>query len=216
MVLPPSFRRLALTVHVVSSVGWLGALAVFMAHAAAGVMSADEQTVRAVYVVMGLTAWVVILPLSVASLISGLVQALGTAWGLFRHYWVIVKLVLTVIATAVLLLKLGPIAAIADAAAQATFGSGDLMGSRTSLLVHSVGGLAILLAAATLAIYKPSGMTRYGLRSQHASVSAADGSDVFSVATPMWVKLCGVLVFVLVLLISVMLFGAGMYHRAIT
>jgi hypothetical protein len=37
---------------------------------------------------MGLTAWLVIMPLSVATLVSGLVQALGTTWGLLRHYWV--------------------------------------------------------------------------------------------------------------------------------
>ena len=37
---------------------------------------------------MGLTAWFVILPLSLVALTTGLVQVLGTAWGLFPHYWI--------------------------------------------------------------------------------------------------------------------------------
>ena len=58
----------------------------------------------------------VLVPLSVASLLSGLVQALGTAWGLFRHYWVLIKLMLTVVATAVLLAYVSTLRLFADAA----------------------------------------------------------------------------------------------------
>lgn len=50
--------------------------------------------VRAAALAMGLTAWFVILPLSLAALTTGLVQALGTAWGSFRHYWILFKLLL--------------------------------------------------------------------------------------------------------------------------
>jgi len=109
MVMTPSVRKLALTVHVTASVGWAGALAVFLAHALASSMSQNDQIVRATAVAMGLTAWLVILPLGIASLVSGLVQALGTAWGLLRHYWVLFKLLLTGIATGILVLKLQPI-----------------------------------------------------------------------------------------------------------
>ena len=45
----------------------------------------------------------VIVPLAIASLLTGVVQALATPWGLFRHYWVVIKLFLTVFATLVLL-----------------------------------------------------------------------------------------------------------------
>lgn len=157
MVMTPSVRKLALTVHVTASVGWAGALAVFLVHALASSMSENDQIVRAAAVAMGLTAWLVILPLSIASLVSGLVQALGTAWGLLRHYWVLFKLLLTAIATGILQLKLQPISHLADTAAQAGLGSGDLIGLRTSLAVHAAGGLVVLLAAAALAIYKPEG-----------------------------------------------------------
>ena len=61
---------------------------------------------RAAYIAMELTGWFVIVPLSLASLLTGLVQSLGTTWGLFRHYWVLVKFLLTIGATIVLLLHM--------------------------------------------------------------------------------------------------------------
>lgn len=190
MVMAPSIRNLALTVHVTASVGWAGALAVFLAHALASAMSEDEQIVRAAAVAMGLTAWLVILPLSIASLVSGLVQAFGTAWGLLRHYWVLFKLLLTAIATSILLLKLQPISHLADTAAQAGLEGGDLIGLRTSLTVHAAGGLVVLLAAAALAIYKPEGR-----------IGAA--------RAPRWAKAFGVILGGLGLLIALMaIFGA--------
>ncbi len=202
MTMTPSLRKLALTAHVSTSVGWLGALAVFLAHAVASLTSQDVQTVRAASLAMGLTAWFVILPLSLAALITGLVQALGTAWGLFRHYWIVFKLLLTAVATIVLLLKLGPISALADTAAQATFSSGDLIGLRTSLLAHAAGGLLVLLAAATLAVYKPPGMTRYGMRKE-------GGGQGSAASTPRWVKVFGVVVIALVVLVAIMMLGGS-------
>ena len=136
MTMTPPIRKLTLTAHVTTAVGWLGALAVFLAHALASLISQDELMVRAASLAMGLTAWFVILPLSIASLITGLVQAMGTAWGLFRHYWILFKLLLTAVATIVLLLKLEPISHLASAATQATISSGDLVGLRTSLMWH--------------------------------------------------------------------------------
>lgn len=192
MILTPPLRKLLLTVHLTVSVGWVGALAVFLAHAAAGALSPDEQIVRAASVAMGMTAWFVILPLSVATLATGLVQALGTAWGLLRHYWIVFKLMLTTVATIVLFLKLGPISSLAEAAATAQFSSADFVGLRMSILVHAAGGLLVLLAATTLAVYKPSGMTWYGAREQR---------------TPVWVKIFSAIVVVLVLLVCIMLIG---------
>lgn len=159
MTMAPTFRKFALTAHVTASVGWAGALAVFLAHALASVVSQDEKIVRAASLAMALTAWFVILPLALASLATGLVQALGTAWGLVKHYWILFKLALTGVATTVLLLKLGPIDDLARAATQTAFFSADLVGLRTSLVVHAIGGLLVLIAITTLAIYKPEGTT---------------------------------------------------------
>lgn len=109
MTMAPSLRKLALTAHIVSSVGWIGALVGFLVLAIVGLASADLQTVRAVYIAMDLTARFAIVPLALISLSSGIIQALATPWGLFRHYWVLFKLLIIVIATFMLLMKTGPI-----------------------------------------------------------------------------------------------------------
>jgi hypothetical protein len=100
-MLPP-IRKFALTAHITFSVGWLGAVAGFLALAVAGLTSQDVQMVRAAFLAMNVTGWYVIVPLCLASLLTGLVMSLGTKWGLFRHYWVTVKFLLTIISTLIL------------------------------------------------------------------------------------------------------------------
>ena len=160
-----SLRKAALTAHVVSSVGWLGAVAVVLALAVAGVAAEDAQTVRAVYLAMELSGWFVLVPLSVASLLTGLLQSLGSTWGVFRHYWVVAKLVINVFATVVLLVYMQTLAYLAGIAADTGLPSDDLGVLRTpSVVLHAAAALLFLLVATVLAVYKPRGMTRYGQR----------------------------------------------------
>ena len=167
MVTTPSLRKFALTAHVTFSVGSLGAVASFLVLAVTGLTSQDVKTVRAAYLAMELAAWSVIVPLILASLLTGLIQALGTPWGLLQHYWVLVKLLLTVFATIVLLLQMQLIDYVAGVAAEATLSGADLRDLRSSLVVHAAGGLLVLLVAVALSVYKPRGMTRYGVGKQH-------------------------------------------------
>ena len=167
MTLTPRLRKVALTAHVACSVGSLGAVAGFLALAIAGLTSQDTQMVRAAYLAMELTAWFVIVPLVLGSLVTGLVQALGTTWGLFRQYWVLVKLLLTVLVTIVLLLQMGLISYTAGVAAETILSDADLRGARRSLVIHAGGGLLVLLLPVALSLYKPRGLTRYGWRKQH-------------------------------------------------
>jgi hypothetical protein len=153
---------LALTAHVVSSVGWLGAVAGFLALAIAGLISQDPQLVRAAYLAMELTASFVIVPLGVASLLTGLVQALGTKWGLFRHYWVLFKFLITTFATIILLLHLQVINYIAGVAAEQTLSNADFHQLRVQLVADAAAALVALLVATTLAVYKPRGLTPFG------------------------------------------------------
>ncbi len=164
MTMTPGLRKFVLIVHLTSSLGWLGAAAGFLALAVAGLTSPDAQMVRAVYLAAEPITWFVLVPLSLASLLTGLVMSLGTPWGLFRHYWVLVKLLVTVFATVVLLLQMGQIGHLADAAAETTVSGGELRGARGSLVVHASGGLVTLLVPLALSVYKPKGVTRYGLR----------------------------------------------------
>ncbi|MGH8609034.1 MAG: hypothetical protein ACREX9_16960, partial [Gammaproteobacteria bacterium] len=96
----------------------------------------------------------------------------------FRNYWVLAKLLLTILATIVLLLKMEPISYLAGVAAETTLLSADLLGLRVSLMAHAGGGLLVLLAATTLAVYKPRGMTRYGARKQHEQGGTVDDTGV--------------------------------------
>jgi hypothetical protein len=105
-----------------------------------------------------------IVPLALAALISGIVQGLGTQWGLFRHYWVAIKLVITIVATLVVLSELEPVRYMADAASSRSLSSSELRTERFSLLLHSGGGLLVLLVPTVLSIYKPRGLTRRGRR----------------------------------------------------
>src|SRR5688572_16050035 len=104
MPMTPALRKFALTTHVTSSIGWIGAVIVFLALAVLGLTSQDPQMVRGVYLVMEHAAWLTLVPLAFASLVTGFVMSLGTSWGLFRHYWVVFKLLITAFATVVLLI----------------------------------------------------------------------------------------------------------------
>jgi hypothetical protein len=167
----PGLRKLALTAHVSFSVGWLGAVIAFLALAIAGVTSQHAQTVRAAYLAMALLVSYVIVPLAFTSLLSGVISALGTKWGLFRHYWVLVKLVLTVIAIAVLLVQRAPISQLAVIAADPA-SAVAVLGENRRPLIHAAGGLVVLLVVQVLGVYKPRGMTRYGWRQRDQSSSS--------------------------------------------
>ena len=164
MLLSAGPRKFALTAHVAASVGWAGAVAVFLVLALTGLNSDDGELVRGAYLAMDLITRSVIVPLALMSVATGIVQGLGTKWGLFRHYWVVVKLVVTVIAAVVLLSAVEPITQVADAARLDTFGRDAMRAERTSLVIHSGGGLVTLLVPTVLSIYKPRGVTRFGRR----------------------------------------------------
>jgi hypothetical protein len=166
MILSSSLRKLALTAHLTSSIGWLGAVVAFLAPAVAAVTSHDAQMVRAALLTMALLVSYVIVPLAFGSLLTGLVMSLGTNWGLFRHYWVLAKLLLTIIAIVVLLVQQEPISELAAVASDATSSIAALEGKGRPL-IHAIGGLVILLAVQVLGVYKPRGMTRYGWRKKH-------------------------------------------------
>jgi hypothetical protein len=164
MTMSPRLRKVALTAHIISSVGWLGAVVAFLGLAVVGLTSQDAQTVRGAYLVMEPAAWFVLVPLAFASLLTGLVQSLGTKWGLFRHYWVLFKLLITIFSTIVLLIYMETFSVMAGVAADPSADLGVVRNASPGL--HAALALLVLLVAAVLAVYKPRGMTRYGWRKQ--------------------------------------------------
>ena len=166
MILTPPLRKFAVTAHTTFAVGWLGSVAGFLALAIAGLNSQDTQIMNAAYLGMDLTARYVILPLCFAPLITRPILSLGTPWGLFRHYWILAKLLINILSTLILLVHMQPIGHLARMATDGTLSSAA-PGQRVQMVVASSAGLLALLLATGLAVYKPRGMTRYGWRKQY-------------------------------------------------
>jgi hypothetical protein len=166
MIMTQGVRKFTLAVHLTLSIGWIGAVAAYIALDVSAATSRDAQTLRGSYLGMELIAVKVIVPLAAASLVSGLLISLGTKWGLFRHYWVLISLVLTIAATAVLLVETGTIRHFAHIAREPTT-SAEGLRALGSTLVHSIGGSVVLIVILVLNIYKPQGMTPYGWRKQN-------------------------------------------------
>jgi hypothetical protein len=162
MTMTPRLRKVILTAHITTSVGWLGAVVAYLALDLTAVTSRDAQLVRAAHLAMQVTVWSTIVPLALASVVIGIVNALGTSWGLFRHYWVVLKLLLTLFATTVLLIETQTVDSLAAMA-----GSGADPRGLPGTLPHSIGGLVVLLTTTILSVYKPRGLTRHGWRKQH-------------------------------------------------
>lgn len=164
-VLPPAGRKLILTLHIIASVGWIGAVVGFLALAVAGFSSQNALLVRGAFLSMDVTAWFVLIPLSLASLFTGLTLSLLTKWGLFRNYWVLAKLLINVLASMLLLMYVQSLGSLAAIVATSPVSGGNLLSSSDSL-PHSIAALLALLIATLLSVYKPRGLTRYGWRKQ--------------------------------------------------
>lgn len=166
MTITPNLRKFGLTAHISSSVGLLGSIAAFLVLAIAGLNSQEAQIIRAAYLAMDLIARFIIAPLAFASLFTGLIQSLGTPWGLFQHYWIVAKLSLTAFATVILLIKLDLVGYAAQLAADAPLLRADLRTAGMELALHAAGGLLVLLVPTVLSVYKPRGLTPYGRKQQ--------------------------------------------------
>lgn len=164
MTLPPRWRRFVLVTHIATSVGWLGAVLAYLALDITAVTTSSGPLARAAYLTMDVIVWSAIVPLALASVLVGVTNALVTPWGLFRHYWVLAKLVLTLFATTVLVIETATVSRFAELAR-----SGSDARELPGTLPHSIGGTVVLLVVLGLSVYKPRGLTRHGWRLQQAA-----------------------------------------------
>jgi hypothetical protein len=212
---------LTFTTHVTSSVGWVGAVLAFLALAVIGFTSDDPVKVRGAYLLMAPAAWFVLVPLAHASLLSGIVLSLGTTWGLFRYYWVVLKLGITAFATVILLIYMGTFRQMAGVAADPVV---DLaMVRNASPIVHAILALVLLVAAAVLGVYKPLGMTAYGerrleeqRRPDSALMPASNGTAraIDAGSTPASIYVIGAVALALAVLVVILhLTGASPTHH---
>lgn len=198
----PRMSKLILTTHVTFSLGWFGTVAAFLVLSIAGV-TASEQVVKACYLGMDLIAWFVILPFCLCSLITGMVQSLFTHWGLFKHWWILVKFILTLIATIVLLIHMQPISYLAKIASDTPLTLNEFSSLRIRLIADAGAAMLVLLVTTTISVYKPWGLTKFGFSIPKFQPTTKK---------PLGVYLLIGLIAVLILFVVLHIMNGGMHH----
>lgn len=206
-MLSPFFRKVSLIAHITFSVGWFGAVAAFLAIAIVGLISQEPLLVRSAYIAMEVVVWFIIVPACLGALITGLIQSFGTNWGLFKHYWVFVKLILTLVSTIVLFLHMQPISYLADIAYKADITPFELRGLRIQLIADAGAALLVLLVITTISVFKPWGRTNFGPGSQKKTAV-----EFYSKKSWKLYVMLGLIGFVILLFIIMHLNG-GMRHH---
>jgi hypothetical protein len=146
--------RLTLTtIHITGGVGLLGATASTLLLALGATTTDDVAGAQETYRLISLQSAVFGIPLSMLSLLSGIALGLGTRWGVLRHWWTTLKLVLIV---AVMVNGAFMIGASVDELRTGPPSSG----AETRLLIGAALNLAMLLTATTLSMFKPGGRLR--------------------------------------------------------
>jgi hypothetical protein len=152
MALSPRWRKAILTIHVISAVGWLGCDLVLLTLAVAGVSGFRPEVV---YPALGFVGLALFVPLSIVVWLVGVFNAWATPWGLVRHWWVAVKLLLT---TAMLL---AVVFALRPGLEQAlALGGGLTTQQRVTLLFPPIVSTSLLVFATVVSTYKPWGRIR--------------------------------------------------------
>jgi len=163
MAKAPRLRRVLLTVHIIGSVGWIGAAATYLALGVSARAARNVETVRAAWIGMELTGWFVIVPLAISALLTGVLLSMATSWGLLRHYWVVASLALTALSLGAVLLHLPTVSVMAEAARRGDDAEVLRLGGD---VIHPALGLLVLTAITVLNVYKPRGLAPHGARKQ--------------------------------------------------
>ncbi|MBS1977868.1 MAG: hypothetical protein JST46_10895 [Bacteroidetes bacterium] len=204
MTLSPVASKLNLTAHITFSAGWIGAIVAFLSLAIGGLLGENPEGVRSMYIGMEVIAWFVIIPFCISAFLTGIVQSLTTQWGLFRHYWILIKLVLTTVATIVLMMHMQPITHMASIATQRSLNVGELQGLRIQLIADASVAIFVLLVAMALSVYKPFGRIQ-------ASISNPTDSSRRKQSLGFYLILGLILLFITVVILH--LFGISLGHH---
>ncbi|MFF7010575.1 DUF2269 domain-containing protein [Streptomyces fimicarius] len=155
-------RRGVLVAHVAVSVSWLGLTVGLLTLGLTAFLTGDPATASAATRAMKVFGDWLVVPVALLSLVSGLVLAVGTPWGLARHRWVWIKFWLTLITTGLSIFSLRPgiDAAVADEVVDINLVIAPSVATATYLLITAI------------SVLKPWGLTRRGRRLRISASSA--------------------------------------------
>jgi hypothetical protein len=158
----PRTRKIALTAHVATSVGWLGAAYTMVMLTVCGLVSNDTALRLACYEITHLFDEVVMIPLGFSMLASGLIVSLGTKWGLVKYRWVLTKFVLSI--ALLIVIPILSVPRLEPLMYQLRNGLPVATGLAAAQVAIAVGAVVLLSAVTTISVFKPWGRTRWGRR----------------------------------------------------
>jgi hypothetical protein len=213
----PKLRKAALIIHISLAVGWIGAVLAYLVLVGEAMRTQDAQTLRNAWIAMELIGSELIIPLAFGALTTGLIMSVVTPWGLFQHYWVVLSLGLTIVATIVLVQHMETVSAFAALAANTDVNAEALRAGLRGELLHAGLGLCVLIVVEVLNVVKPKGLTAYGRRraleplGRPSPPGASDATlpSRSASATPLWVRVVGLHALGLALLLVIVLHLAG-------
>jgi hypothetical protein len=154
-----SRRKVVLTVHIVAALSLLGASIATLVGSLYAATRNDSQDAHAIYSLLRLFTFTLDIPLAFVALLGGLVLALTSKWRVFRYWWVTGKLTLFLATITLGITLIGP---SIDTMLDVTEASSpDESSTRWRLMFVAGAQVTMLLAAATLAVFKPGGRARW-------------------------------------------------------
>nr|WP_052479269.1 PDR/VanB family oxidoreductase [Kibdelosporangium sp. MJ126-NF4] len=176
-------RKLALALHVVFSVGWIGISASMVVLALVGLNTTHPGVRVGSYNALMTLDETIMGIFALVSLITGVWLGLGTPFGLIRYWWVVAKQVLfgLVMIGAFGFTHIWVIGGLDEALA-----TGGITSGGVALVFGAPTLMALLTAAAVISVYKPWGRTPRGKRPAGTTVVVKDirlvAEDIVSVA----------------------------------
>ena len=190
--------------------GWFGAVGAFLALAVAGVMSENADIVRGSYLAMHLITWLVIVPFCLAALLTGIAAAsaatrpMGCVW---TNKMIVASIVSTNFARTH---RCRNKPHVVPSDCERALSSSDLRQLRLQLIGDACAALFVLMVTTALSVYKPWGLTAYGLRMQ--SEATPTWRPVRAQPSATWVRYALFGVLCLAFLFLVLHFAGGRLH----
>jgi hypothetical protein len=157
--LTPAARKALLVLHAICGIGWMGVDIALLVLLITARTTDDAALVVSGFNAIRMIVPIAVPPLSLGILMTGLILGLGTRWGLVRYWWVLVKLLLSLVMTVLVFVSLVPgvnsIAVLSATTTSADAVRASLGTLPTMLLFPPVVSFLMLGAAAILSIFKP-------------------------------------------------------------